>query len=134
MFDLLSAHRTLLLSLISSIYFFLFYCISCWFGPIAYVHIQRAGGSFLSLAFDLSFSIISLATKCAMPSFRMHLRAHGMVAMVFKTLDDAQKNQVESHCSMFRGSVNNNYCGVSFQAPKYFHVIANLNLHGITCG
>ncbi|XP_078284729.1 wings apart-like protein homolog isoform X3 [Rhinoraja longicauda] len=38
-------------------------------------------------------SIISLATKCAMPSFRMHLRAHGMVAMVFKTLDDAQKNQ-----------------------------------------
>lgn len=35
-------------------------------------------------------SVISLATKCAMPSFRMHLRAHGMVAMVFKTLDDSQ--------------------------------------------
>lgn len=39
-------------------------------------------------------SVISLATKCAMPSFRMHLRAHGMVAMVFKTLDDSQHHQV----------------------------------------
>lgn len=29
-----------------------------------------------------------------MPSFRMHLRAHGMVAMVFKTLDDSQHHQV----------------------------------------
>ncbi|XP_010158402.1 PREDICTED: wings apart-like protein homolog, partial [Eurypyga helias] len=38
-------------------------------------------------------SVISLATKCAMPSFRMHLRAHGMVAMVFKTLDDSQHHQ-----------------------------------------
>eukprot|EP00061_Rhincodon_typus_P018243 g47342.t1 len=44
-------------------------------------------------------SIISLATKCAMPSFRMHLRAHGMVAMVFKTLDDAQKNQNLALCT-----------------------------------
>ncbi|XP_072347468.1 wings apart-like protein homolog [Scyliorhinus torazame] len=44
-------------------------------------------------------SIISLASKCAMPSFRMHLRAHGMVAMVFKTLDDAQKNQNLALCT-----------------------------------
>ncbi|XP_067876481.1 wings apart-like protein homolog [Heterodontus francisci] len=44
-------------------------------------------------------SIISLATKCAMPSFRMHLRAHGMVAMVFNTLDDAQKNQNLALCT-----------------------------------
>ncbi|KAM3863245.1 wings apart-like protein homolog [Diretmus argenteus] len=34
-------------------------------------------------------SIISLATRCAMPSFRMHLRARGKVAQVFKMLSDA---------------------------------------------
>ncbi|MED6250725.1 hypothetical protein ATANTOWER_007028 [Ataeniobius toweri] len=34
-------------------------------------------------------SVISLATRCAMPSFRMHLRARGKVAKVFKTLNDA---------------------------------------------
>ncbi|XP_037019268.2 wings apart-like protein homolog [Artibeus jamaicensis] len=44
-------------------------------------------------------SVISLATKCAMPSFRMHLRAHGMVAMVFKTLDDCQHHQNLSLCT-----------------------------------
>ncbi|XP_045426661.1 wings apart-like protein homolog isoform X8 [Pipistrellus kuhlii] len=44
-------------------------------------------------------SVISLATKCAMPSFRMHLRAHGMVAMVFKTLDDSQHHQNLSLCT-----------------------------------
>uniref|UniRef100_A0A8C5JW38 Wings apart-like protein homolog n=1 Tax=Jaculus jaculus TaxID=51337 RepID=A0A8C5JW38_JACJA len=44
-------------------------------------------------------SVISLATKCAMPSFRMHLRAHGIVAMVFKTLDDSQHHQNLSLCT-----------------------------------
>ncbi|XP_005992237.1 wings apart-like protein homolog [Latimeria chalumnae] len=44
-------------------------------------------------------SVISLATKCAMPSFRMHLRAHGMVAMVFKTLGDAQHYQNLALCT-----------------------------------
>ncbi|XP_053306593.1 wings apart-like protein homolog isoform X2 [Spea bombifrons] len=44
-------------------------------------------------------SVISLATKCAMPSFRMHLRAHGMVAMVFKTLDDSQHHQNLALCT-----------------------------------
>ncbi|KAG8435045.1 hypothetical protein GDO86_013131 [Hymenochirus boettgeri] len=44
-------------------------------------------------------SVISLATKCAMPSFRMHLRAHGMVAMVFKTLDDSQQHQNLALCT-----------------------------------
>uniref|UniRef100_A0A670ICB6 Wings apart-like protein homolog n=1 Tax=Podarcis muralis TaxID=64176 RepID=A0A670ICB6_PODMU len=44
-------------------------------------------------------SVISLATKCAMPSFRMHLRAHGMVAMVFKTLDDSQHHHNLSLCT-----------------------------------
>ncbi|XP_064788640.1 wings apart-like protein homolog [Oncorhynchus masou masou] len=34
-------------------------------------------------------SIISLAARCAMPSFRMHLRARGKVAQVFKMLNDA---------------------------------------------
>lgn len=44
-------------------------------------------------------SVISLATKCAMPSFRMHLRAHGMVAMVFKTLDDCQHHPNLALCT-----------------------------------
>ncbi|XP_063289676.1 wings apart-like protein homolog isoform X1 [Pelobates fuscus] len=44
-------------------------------------------------------SVISLATKCAMPSFRMHLRAHGMVAMVFRTLDDSQHHQNLALCT-----------------------------------
>ncbi|XP_071014959.1 wings apart-like protein homolog [Oncorhynchus clarkii lewisi] len=34
-------------------------------------------------------SIISLAARCAKPSFRMHLRARGKVAQVFKMLNDA---------------------------------------------
>ncbi|KAG7248668.1 hypothetical protein CRUP_020550, partial [Coryphaenoides rupestris] len=33
--------------------------------------------------------VISLAMRCAMPSFRMHLRARGKVAQVFNTLNDA---------------------------------------------
>ncbi|XP_044070342.1 wings apart-like protein homolog [Siniperca chuatsi] len=37
-------------------------------------------------------SIISLATRCAMPSFRMHLRARGKVAQVFKMLSDAPQH------------------------------------------
>lgn len=39
-------------------------------------------------------SIISLATRCAMPSFRMHLRARGKVAQVFKILSDAPQHPV----------------------------------------
>jgi len=38
-----------------------------------------------------------------MPSFRMHLRAHGMVAMVFKTLDDSQHHQVWVQCVFHYG-------------------------------
>uniref|UniRef100_A0A8C9Y1W6 Wings apart-like protein homolog n=1 Tax=Sander lucioperca TaxID=283035 RepID=A0A8C9Y1W6_SANLU len=37
-------------------------------------------------------SIISLATRCAMPGFRMHLRARGKVAQVFKMLSDAPQH------------------------------------------
>ncbi|KAK7877561.1 hypothetical protein WMY93_031718 [Mugilogobius chulae] len=37
-------------------------------------------------------SIIGLATRCAMPSFRMHLRARGKVAHVFKILSDAPQH------------------------------------------
>ncbi|XP_051778802.1 wings apart-like protein homolog [Erpetoichthys calabaricus] len=44
-------------------------------------------------------SIISLASKCAMPSFRMHLRAHGMVAQVFKTLNDAPQHPNLALCT-----------------------------------
>lgn len=64
----------------------LFICLVC-----NCVHLSRSNP-------ELIFSsVISLATKCAMPSFRMHLRAHGMVAMVFKTLDDSQHHQVWRH-------------------------------------
>lgn len=45
-------------------------------------------------------SVISLATRCAMPSFRMHLRARGKVAQVFKTLNDAPQHPVR--ISQFR--------------------------------
>uniref|UniRef100_A0A6Q2YIU4 Wings apart-like protein homolog n=1 Tax=Esox lucius TaxID=8010 RepID=A0A6Q2YIU4_ESOLU len=44
-------------------------------------------------------SIISLATRCAMPSFRMHLRARGKVAQVFKTLSDAPQHPNLSLCT-----------------------------------
>ncbi|XP_062330427.1 wings apart-like protein homolog [Osmerus eperlanus] len=44
-------------------------------------------------------SVISLATRCAMPSFRMHLRAAGKVAQVFKTLNDAPQHPNLSLCT-----------------------------------
>ncbi|XP_056147614.1 wings apart-like protein homolog isoform X2 [Lampris incognitus] len=44
-------------------------------------------------------SIISLATRCAMPSFRMHLRARGKVAQVFKMLSDAPQHPNLALCS-----------------------------------
>uniref|UniRef100_A0A1A8FZD8 Wings apart-like protein homolog n=1 Tax=Nothobranchius korthausae TaxID=1143690 RepID=A0A1A8FZD8_9TELE len=44
-------------------------------------------------------SVISLASRCAMPSFRMHLRARGKVAQVFKTLNDAPQHPNLSLCT-----------------------------------
>ncbi|MBN3324544.1 WAPL protein, partial [Atractosteus spatula] len=44
-------------------------------------------------------SIISLASRCAMPSFRMHLRARGKVAQVFKTLNDAPQHPNLALCT-----------------------------------
>uniref|UniRef100_A0AAY4AV45 Wings apart-like protein homolog n=1 Tax=Denticeps clupeoides TaxID=299321 RepID=A0AAY4AV45_9TELE len=44
-------------------------------------------------------SIISLATRCAMPSFRMHLRARGKVAQVFKMLSDSQQHPNLALCT-----------------------------------
>lgn len=44
-------------------------------------------------------SVISLATRCAMPSFRMHLRALGKVAQVFKMLNDAPQHQNLALCT-----------------------------------
>ncbi|XP_026141889.1 wings apart-like protein homolog [Carassius auratus] len=44
-------------------------------------------------------SIITLATRCAMPSFRMHLRARGKVAQVFKMLSDAQQHPNLALCT-----------------------------------
>ncbi|XP_051578979.1 wings apart-like protein homolog isoform X2 [Myxocyprinus asiaticus] len=44
-------------------------------------------------------SIIGLATRCAMPSFRMHLRARGKVAQVFKMLSDAQQHPNLALCT-----------------------------------
>jgi len=39
-------------------------------------------------------SAISLATKCMTPAFRMHVKAHGTVAKIFRALQDATKDQV----------------------------------------
>uniref|UniRef100_A0AAQ6A743 Wings apart-like protein homolog n=1 Tax=Amphiprion ocellaris TaxID=80972 RepID=A0AAQ6A743_AMPOC len=44
-------------------------------------------------------SIISLAARCAMPSFRMHLRARGKVAQVFKMLSDAPQHPNLALCT-----------------------------------
>ncbi|XP_061665951.1 wings apart-like protein homolog isoform X2 [Syngnathoides biaculeatus] len=44
-------------------------------------------------------SVISLATRCAMPGFRMHLRARGKVAQVFKTLNDASQHPNLAMCT-----------------------------------
>uniref|UniRef100_A0A3P9KGP3 Wings apart-like protein homolog n=1 Tax=Oryzias latipes TaxID=8090 RepID=A0A3P9KGP3_ORYLA len=44
-------------------------------------------------------SVISLASRCAMPSFRMHLRARGKVAQVFKTLNDAPQHPNLALCT-----------------------------------
>lgn len=37
---------------------------------------------------------INLAQKCMVPSFRMHLRAHGTVIKFFKALSDAHSDNV----------------------------------------
>lgn len=39
-------------------------------------------------------SAITLASKCMVPAFRMHVRAHGTVGKFFKALHDATKDQV----------------------------------------
>ncbi|KAJ8013946.1 hypothetical protein DPEC_G00035130 [Dallia pectoralis] len=44
-------------------------------------------------------SIISLAARCAMPSFRMHLRARGKVAQVFNMLNDAPQHPNLALCT-----------------------------------
>lgn len=44
--------------------------------------------------FIFFYSCLSLATKCTMASFRMHLRAHGVVAKVFSALHDAYTHAV----------------------------------------
>uniref|UniRef100_G3P7Q8 Wings apart-like protein homolog n=1 Tax=Gasterosteus aculeatus aculeatus TaxID=481459 RepID=G3P7Q8_GASAC len=44
-------------------------------------------------------SIISLATRCAMPGFRMHLRARGKVAQVFKMISDAPQHPNLALCT-----------------------------------
>lgn len=44
-------------------------------------------------------SVITLAMRCAMPSFRMHLRARGKVAQVFKTLNDAPQHPNLAMCT-----------------------------------
>ncbi|XP_041921551.1 wings apart-like protein homolog isoform X1 [Alosa sapidissima] len=44
-------------------------------------------------------SIISLATRCALPGFRMHLRARGKVASVFKMLNDAPQHPNLALCT-----------------------------------
>lgn len=47
-------------------------------------------------------SAITLASKCMVPAFRMHVRAHGTVAKFFKALHDATKDQVWNALYNFR--------------------------------
>lgn len=44
-------------------------------------------------------SAIRLATKCMIPAFRMHVRAHGTVAKFFKALHDATNDQSLALCT-----------------------------------
>ncbi|CAG9861158.1 unnamed protein product [Phyllotreta striolata] len=44
-------------------------------------------------------SAITLASKCMVPAFRMHVRAHGTVVKFFKALHDAPKNQSLGLCT-----------------------------------
>ncbi|KRT80684.1 hypothetical protein AMK59_6182, partial [Oryctes borbonicus] len=44
-------------------------------------------------------SAITLASKCMVPAFRMHVRAHGTVAKFFKALHDATKDQSLGLCT-----------------------------------
>nr|CAH7734752.1 unnamed protein product [Callosobruchus chinensis] len=44
-------------------------------------------------------SAITLASKCMAPAFRMHVRAHGIVAKFFKALHDATKDQSLGLCT-----------------------------------
>lgn len=44
-------------------------------------------------------SAISLASKCMAPAFRMHVRAHGIVAKFFRALHDAAKDQSLGLCT-----------------------------------
>ncbi|KAL1115683.1 hypothetical protein AAG570_005973 [Ranatra chinensis] len=44
-------------------------------------------------------SAITLASKCMVPAFRMHVRAHGTVTKFFKALHDATKDQRLGMCT-----------------------------------
>ncbi|XP_034243848.1 wings apart-like protein homolog 1 isoform X2 [Thrips palmi] len=44
-------------------------------------------------------SAITLASKCMVPAFRMHVRAHGTVAKFFKALHDAARDQSLGLCT-----------------------------------
>ncbi|XP_050442598.1 protein wings apart-like [Adelges cooleyi] len=44
-------------------------------------------------------SAITLATKCMTPAFRMHVKAHGTVAKIFRALQDATKDQSLGMCT-----------------------------------
>ncbi|VVC31838.1 WAPL domain,Armadillo-like helical,Wings apart-like protein [Cinara cedri] len=44
-------------------------------------------------------SAITLATKCMTPAFRMHVKAHGTVAKIFRALHDATKDQSLGMCT-----------------------------------
>ncbi|KAG1696967.1 Wings apart-like [Nymphon striatum] len=44
-------------------------------------------------------SALSLATKCMIPSFRMHLRAHGTIPKLFSALQDSPSDPNVGYCS-----------------------------------
>ncbi|KAJ3608106.1 hypothetical protein NHX12_025156 [Muraenolepis orangiensis] len=79
-------------------------------------------------------SVISLAMRCAMPSFRMHLRARGKVAQVFNTLNDAPQQPNLALCTA--ALIAREMAKVKEKIRKLCEMVHNkhLDLENITTG
>lgn len=77
-----------------------------------------------SMCVAMCCSVISLATRCAMPSFRMHLRARGKVTQVFKALSDAPQHPVMNQICI---QIYPNSCSFTFMMH---HIYSYVNLGG----
>jgi hypothetical protein len=67
-------------------------------------------------------SAITLATKCMTPAFRMHVKAHGTVAKIFRALQDATKDQVTFFFTNLVTYIMLNYCLEFRDVYSYSHV------------